>query len=75
MMNSTQQLLILSSFLLVSIIQASDFSIFTGKERISTTFTSSQADLYKNSMLLQRFDLSKLKSIHVEVLEGNPRIV
>ena len=73
MMNSTQQLLILSSFLLVSIIQASDFSIFTGKERISATFTSSQADLCKNSMLLQRFDLSK--SIHVEVLEGNPRIV
>lgn len=45
MMNSTPWLLILSSFLLVSIIQPSDFSIFTGKERISATFVSSQADL------------------------------
>ena len=35
--------------------QTSDFSIFTGKERLSATFISSQADLYKKSMFDQSF--------------------
>lgn len=51
MMNSTQ-LLMLSSCLLVSIIQAPDSSISTQKKKISEMFISSQAGLRKNSTLL-----------------------
>lgn len=51
MMNSTQ-LLMLSSCLPVSIIQAPDSSISTQKERNSDTFISSQAGLCKDSTLL-----------------------
>lgn len=75
MMNLTQWLLILSLFLLVSIIQASDSSLCAGKKRISETqMSSSREGLHKKSALLSNFDLCKLKAIQIEVLQGNLRI-
>lgn len=74
MMNLTQWLLILSLFLLVSIIQALESFICTGKKGISETLISSQEGLHKNPTSLSSFDLCKLKSVQIEVLKGNSRI-